>query len=271
MKGTRLAQILAVTVSIWACGVGSGSGIEVPNDPNAPLIQIRSEGGFAPVEVVLGRGPTYTLLADGRLIYEGPTIAIYPGRLVPNYQMTRATEGQMAMVLDLAEEIGLADMDSEIDDSASSRVADATTEVVTYWDANGAHSYAVYALGVDIGASLRPETAAFADLLMLLGDITSGDAQPFQAERVQVIAGPGLVNEEFPDARAWPLADTDLSQWETLQNGWQCSVQGPEVIEVFANATQATVWADPDPTTRDQPLKLLVRPLHPGETPCPTS
>lgn len=271
----KIAMLLAATMTISACGIEDEPGLGLPEDPDTPVIQITAEGGFAPVSAILGRGPLYTLLADGRLIYEGPTIAIYPGPLVPNYQVARITDQQMEQVLDLVEAIGLPEMDREVDDSAASRVADATTEVITYWDENGEHSYAVYALGIDLDEPEPPATAAFQELFDLMGDLSSGEAEPYQPDRVRILAGPGAVNEEFEDVRDWPLENADLSSWETLPNGWLCSVFEPDVLAEFADATRATVWRwtpGDDATLADAEfLELLVRPLHPGEPTCPTS
>ena len=83
--------LATAALTLAACG-GGGDGAALPPDPDAPVIQVRSEGGFTTPEMNLGRGPSYTLLGDGRLIYEGPVIAIYPGPLLPNYQMTQLTE-----------------------------------------------------------------------------------------------------------------------------------------------------------------------------------
>src|SRR3970040_1350886 len=64
-------------------------------------------------ELTRGRGPTYTLLADGRLIFDGPVIAIYPGPLLPNYQIARLGEEQLDEILALVERIGLPALEGE--------------------------------------------------------------------------------------------------------------------------------------------------------------
>lgn len=271
MTTNRITLLVAVAVGLSACGIGDDTGVDLPEDPDAPVIQITSEGGFAPVDMVLGRGPRYTLLSDGRLIYEGPTIAIFPGPLVPNYQVTRIDDQQMQMVLDLVDQMGLPNMDREVDDSAASRVADATTEVITFWDANGEHVYAVYALGIDLDQDPTSATGAFAELLELMGDQVSGEAVPYEPDRVRIVAGPGFVNEEFEDVRAWPLQNEELAAWGTLPNNWRCQVFDPGVMEKFRDATQVTVWESPDPNVFESPVMLQVRPLHPGEPDCPTN
>lgn len=271
MPTKRIALLVALAASLAACGVPADGGAQVPEDPNAPVLQIRSEGGFAPVDMILGRSPTYTLLADGRLIYVGPTIAIFPGPLLPNYQVAKIEDRQMQLVLDLVDQIGLPEIVRESDESAASYVADATTEVVTYWDANGEHVYSVYGLGIELEEAPSPETRAFLELFNLMADLSAGESVPFQSDRTRVIAGEGFVNEEFEDMRAWPLAGEDLSDWQTLPNGWRCSVLGTEILGLFADATQVTVWESPNSELIPSPLKLLVRPLHPGEPDCPTS
>lgn len=281
-KLTTAFLALALTTSS-ACG-GSELGADVPTtdpippptdpgtaDPDAPILQIRSEGGFATPEMIMGRGPSFTLLADGRLIADGPVLLIYPGPLLPNYQMARLSEGQVGEILSLVEEIGLPGMDSEHDDSAGSTVADATTEVITYWDEIGAHEYSVYALGIDPHPS-SPATAAAVELVETLSSLGfSGETAAYEPDRVRVIAGVAQTapDPEFEDLRPWPLEGEDPTKWSQLDLGFTCKVLGGDSLAVFNDATQATQWLDPDATADTPPLVLLVRPLHPGEPDCP--
>lgn len=270
MRRKSLALLAMAALSLSACGGGEGPGTELPTDPDAPVIQVRSEGGFLPMELVLGRGPRYTLVADGRLIHQGPVIAIYPGPLLPNYLVSQINEDQMNTVLELVDEIGLPEMENQIDDTAARFVADATTEVVSYWDSEGEHSYSVYALGIEPDSS-NPSTDAFTELLVVLDQLAAqGSAVAYQPERVQVIAGVGFADPEFADVRGWPLDNTDFSDWETLPNEWVCTTYGPEVLDIFADANQTTQWTHPDPMMDTPALTLLVRPLHPGESDCPS-
>jgi hypothetical protein len=271
MRRKTLGLLTAVALAVSACGGGGGSGAEVPADPDAPVVQVHSEGGFLPVEISLGRGPRYTLLADGRLIHEGPVIAIYPGPLLPNYLVSQINEDQMNTVLELVDEIGLPGMENEIDDSAASFIADASTEVVTYWDTEGEHTYSVYALGIEPDSS-NPSTTAFTELLVVLDQFAAqGSAVAYEPEQVRVIAGVGFVDPEFTDVRDWPLDNIEFSDWETLPNGWMCTIYGPEVLDTFADASQTTQWTHPDPMMDAPAFTLLVRPLHPGEPNCPNA
>lgn len=264
MKVKSLGVVMALGILIAACGGGDNGGVAVGDDE--ALLQITSEGGFAPVEFVLANGPRYTLLGDGRLIYQGFTTLEYPGRLANPYLVATLDSNQMGAVLAMVDDIGLPDIDDEVDDEAMNLVADATTEVVTYWDGNGAHRLSVYALGLEESPSARNE--AFLELIQTFDQFTAeAPAEPYVAEQVRVVAGPGTVDPEFEDVRPWPLPDTDFSDWETLPNGWHCQVVEGAVPDVFEEATQATTWEHPDGSS--EPLLLLVRPLLPGEPDCP--
>lgn len=263
---TSLVAFVSLTLLFAACGGGNGDNGMVDVEPDEPLLQITSEGGFAPVEVVLNTGPRYTILGDGSLIFSGVQTLEYPGRLLPPYFVAQLEDNQLNAVLVMVEDIGLPEIEDEDDNSAANFVADATTEVIRYWDENGEHRLAVYALGIEPEPTER--NAAFLGLIETLDAFTAQtDAEPYEAERVRIVTGPGQVDPEFEDVRPWPLDDTDLGQWQTLPNGWQCQVFGPEVLADFETATQATTWEHPDGSSA--PVKLLVRPLHPGEPDCP--
>lgn len=248
---------------VAACG-GGESRLDVGDDD--PVLQIVSEGGFLPVEVALNNGPRYTLLGDGRLIFSGFQTLEFPGRLVPPYMVATLDDSQMNAVLAMVEDIGLPEIDDETDNSAADTVADASTEVITYWDDGGAHRLSVYALGIEQSPPER--NAAFLELISTFDRFTAeAAAESYEAERVRIVAGAGFTDPEFEDIRDWPLDATDLSDWEELANGWRCMAFNVSVLEPFENATQATTWLHPDGSS--DPLTLLVRPLQPGEPDCP--
>lgn len=264
MRTKTLGALAALVLVMSACG-GIGGTVDVADDE--PVLRISSEGGFLPVEVALNTGPRYTLLGDGSLIYQGAQTLEFPGRLVPPYMVATLDDNQMTAILAMVEEIGLPDIDDEVDDSAMDFVADASTEVITYWDDAGEHRYGVYALGIEESPSER--NAAFLELMETLDRFgAEAPAETYVAERVRIIAGEGFVDPEFEDVRPWPLEEADLGAWETLPNGWQCTVIDGPVPDVFEDATQTTTWEHPDGTS--EPLLLLVRPLHPGEADCPS-
>jgi hypothetical protein len=263
MKKRPLIALTVLALVFTACGPGG----EPEAADGDPLLQVGSEGGFVPVEIALGTGPRYTLLGDGRLIYQGAQTMEFPGPLLPRYVMAQLTPSQVDALLSLVEDIGLPGIDDEADNSANQFVADASTEMVTYWDDNGRHRLSVYALGIEESPSAR--NAAFLDLIETLDRFTAeADTENYVPETVQVIAGPGFINQDFQDTRPWPL-DDDQTAWSELANGWTCRVLGSEVLDLFEGATQATVWEEPDLFDFPSPVKLLVRPLLPGEPDCP--
>jgi hypothetical protein len=272
MRISTIGVLVAAVMTLAACG-GGELGTERGVDPDSAILQIRSEGGFTTPEANLGRGPTFTLTADRRLIFEGPVIAIYPGPLLPNYQVARLSETQVDEILALVDRIGLPDMEHETDDSAASNVADATTEVVTYWDDNGVHQYSAYGLGIDPDPSNAATTATIELVETLSTAAFAGETETYQPDRVRIIAGVAVVapDPEFEDVRPWPLGGEDPTLWTELQLGFTCTVLGPEVIELFAEATQVTQWLHPVETMDAPPFTLLARPLHPGEPDCPTT
>ena len=74
-------------------------------------MQITSEGGFAPVELILNTGPRYTLLGDGRLIFSAVQTLEYPGSLLPPYLVARLDGNQMTAILAMVEDIGLPEIE----------------------------------------------------------------------------------------------------------------------------------------------------------------
>jgi len=264
MRTRLLGSIVAVALLLAACAADDRDTASPKGDA---LLQVKTEGSFVPIEFILGTGPRYTLLDDGRFIFEGAQIAIFPGPLVPSYMVATLDDGQMEAVTEIVDRIGLPDIGEEHDDSAAQFVADAGTEVITYWDGNGKHTLSVYALGVEPTPSER--NRAFLELIETFDRfVGSADAEPYEPEQVRIISGPGVIDQDFQDIRPWPL-DDDWNAWTELGNGWTCRGFGPDVLEQFGEATQVTVWEIPDVFSYSAPAKLLVRPLHPGETSCP--
>lgn len=250
-------------VVLAACGESDGGSTGVEADE--PVFQITSEGGFVPVEFALSNGPRYTVLGDGRLIFQGFQTLEYPGRMVPPTMVATLSESQVNALLAMVVDIGLPEIDDEVDNEAMEMVADASTEVITYWDETGEHRLAVYALGIEDSPSER--NAAFLELIETLDRFTGeAPAEPYEPERIRLVAGFGFTDPEFEDVRPWPLDSTDLSTWEELANGWHCTTIDGPMPDVFEEATQATTWEHPDGSS--DPMTLLVRNLHPGEPDC---
>ncbi len=256
LLGTLLALVLA------SCSSPSETTVDVGAED--PLIQITSEGGFVPVEFLLAQGPRFTVLGDGQVLFQGPQPAIHPGPLVNGYLVAQLNDQQLRALLSLVDRIGLPDIVDEFDNGAAQFVADASTEVVTYWDGQGSHRLAVYALGIQEESG---RNAAFQDLVVTLDEFSfTADAQPWDADRVRVLAGEGFADPQFRDVREWPLDDDAIETWDEVFNGWACKVFDSSVLSRLTDASQATQFTHPG---SGQDLSFLVRQLHPGEPDCP--
>ena len=279
------AIVVVLGLALAACGAGestdttgspdttggdgtSGTSTLPPVDaPDEIFLTVTSEGGFIPVEFNLERMPRYMLLRDGTLFYQGPVPAIFPGPLLPNVQVTTVGADVRDEISLLLDELGIADIDEFIDDSGADMVADASTEVITYFDDNGAHRLGIYALGLtEAGAS--PERVLANELIQVLDDASmQGQSTTYQPERLQVAAGPAIeFDEGMSQTKAWPLdiAYGDMPEWGM---GWRCAeIEGDAVaslFQTFSQANQATHW-----DTGDELVSIKARPLLPGEVAC---
>lgn len=260
--------LLAVVVLVaTACATESNEEDPVlESGSGEPLIQITSEGGFVPVEVALANGPRYTLLDDGTLIHEGPFTEEFPAPLLRQAMVITLNDEQLSEVRAYIDAMGLADLDDEVDNTQNQFVADASTQVINYWDESGKHRLSVYALGIEDSPGERNQ--AFLDLIDYLDSATAtSPAEPYANQQLRVVAGQGFVDPEFQEVLDWPFGDEDFSTWSEFPNGWFCKVMGN--TDIFDDATTATQWQHPNPQVSNEPLTLLVRPIHPGETPCP--
>lgn len=267
-------MIAALALVFSACG--SGEVLAPPDDDtnqDDPLIQVGSEGGFVPVEYNLSRGPTFTITRGGRFVFPGVTTLEFPGRLILPIFEADLNDEQMAEVMSLLEEIGIADITDEHDNSVNN-VADATTEVLEYWDEDGLHRYSVYALGIT-DQSTSDATAAFAELFDYLHELAGSlGGTEYQPDQVRVVAGVyrGGFDPEFEDHRDWPIAGENPDDWEVFTNigdeTWTCKVFDATVLTEFADARQTAIWAHPSESADAENFQLLVRPLHPGEEGC---
>lgn len=268
-----IAALALGAIVLSACGSEEPIG-QPDGTPGEALFQITSEGGFVPVEWNLGRGPTFTVTNDGKVVFPGVTTLEYPGKLVPNYQAGQLSSEQFSRIRQLLAEMDLGSITEERDDSVTN-VADASTEVIEFWDDTGVHRYSVYALGIT--EEPRSErTEAFSELFDYLHQVTAViDAEPYEASQIRVVAGADYngADPQFIDIRPWPLEGENPDEWPEYatvgeDQVWTCKVFDDSVASTFADATQATRWMHPSQGGDAQNFNLLVRPLHPGESGC---
>src|SRR4051794_22086761 len=94
------------------------------------VLRVESFGGFVPAERNVGRIPAVSVYGDGRLITQGPTTMIYPGKALPNLQQQMLTP---EMVQDLVRRGAEAGVRNGAD-FGSPNIADAPSTRVTVGD-----------------------------------------------------------------------------------------------------------------------------------------
>jgi hypothetical protein len=277
MKRTIITFLLLALLSA-ACGTDEGAEItattEAPGTTAAPegparmLLMVSNEGGFLPLEVALNQAPSFTLLTDGTLIFQGAIPAIFPGPLLPNMQQVKLASDQMDDIQVLIDAIGLPNMTDYVNNDAANFVADAGTTVATYLDNAGvSHRMSVYALGIQ--EQMPDELGNLVLLTEKLDTFTyEGPAgEPYLSDRfiVRVLEG-GSFDPQFEDVRPWeftfepgpvPIQMPDIP----------CQVLEGEAATdaraLLSDATQVTQWEHATGT-----FTVLGRDLLPGESGC---
>ncbi|MCP3973148.1 MAG: hypothetical protein GY720_01500 [bacterium] len=238
-----------------------------PDGTPMVLLQMSEEGGFMMVQFALNRPPTYTLLTDGTLIFQGPQPGAFPGPVLPGMQQTTLTADQMNDIQVLIEAAGLPDVDDLVNDEANAIVADATSTVAVYTDPGGdVHRISIYALG--FGEDLSDEMANLQLLRATLEKMAfSASSDPYASDEliIRTLEGGG-VGEEFTDVRPWTF-DFEPNDANDPQNQFPCYVlTGSDASAARAflvDASMATQWEHESGT-----FGVLGRDLLPGEAGC---
>jgi hypothetical protein len=236
------------------------SGIEHPVGADDVVLEISYEGGFVPVEVAFQNLPMVLVTGDGRLIVQGPQIAIYPGPLLPNMQVRTITEAGIQQLLGLAAEHGLLTQ-REYDNPTN--IADAPDTVVTIAANGETYEHRAYALGLDEESDeMRQMLADFVDQIMgqwMMPDNPElGPEQPFEAEAylVRALAIDDLSGYEIePTVLDWPAGLPPLA------DATEClALSAGEVGDLFTEANQLTFFTSDEVT-----YQLAVKPRLPGD------
>ncbi len=267
-----IVVVLVVGMVVAACGGDGGRNDAMPFQPIAPdavVLEVRDEGGFAPVEFILGRPPRYVLTADRRLWYQGPVPEIFPGPLLPNIQGVRVADGDWEDIVRAVDQSSLPYIDRVENRDAASTVADATDTIFTLFDTEGEHVYVVYGLGIGATAS-SSEIVALEQLIADLDEATV-NGEPlgrFETDRFEIRVNsqvPGF-DPQFITRRSWPLTEAPTSLADGF-GGWRCAViEGAELVSLVSEldaATQTTLWE-----FEGTDWSMIARPLFPHETGC---
>jgi hypothetical protein len=240
------------------------NGIEHPVGADEVVLRIAYEGGFVPVDVAFQNLPAVLVTGDGRLITQGPQIAIYPGPLLPNMQVRTISDAGIQELLQLAAEHGLL---TEREYENPTNIADAPDTVVTIAANGEVYEHRAYALGLgggpDGGETSEPREA----LASFVEEVTGtwmfeenpelGAEQPYPTDTylVRAIAVDDLSGFEIePTVVDWP------AELPPLAEATEClAIPAAEVGDLFAEADQLTFFTSVDVT-----YQLAVKPELPG-------
>ncbi|MDK3258347.1 hypothetical protein [Blastococcus capsensis] len=289
------AVLLALLLSACATRAGGGGSPAGPSpepepDPATVVLQVSEVGGYTTPALLAGRVPSVTVYADGRVITDGPVMAIWPAPALPNLQLYRLDDGGVRELVEQAVAAGV----SETTDLGSPPVADVTSTRITVRTGGETVTREVYALGIGslpgTEGTDRPlpgmeetygltedQLAARARLSQLIDQLRD-PASALGAERV---TGPEPYEPEAVAALVSPYVDPapELSQpeqpWpgpalpgEPIAPGVTCVTatgeQADAVLAAAADASSATPWTTDDGTR----WSVVLRPLLPHESGC---
>ncbi|WP_347057691.1 hypothetical protein ABC795_13420 [Blastococcus sp. HT6-30] len=284
VRPLRAVPLLALLPLLSACATGAGGGSAEPAEPSPPpadpavVLQVSEVGGFTTPAMLAGRLPTATVYADGRLITDGPVIAIWPAPALPNLQLHQLDDGGVRDLVDRALAAGVA----ETGDLGSPPLADVTSTRFAVRTGGELVTREVYALGVgsapgrELETGITEEQAAARARLSELVDVLRNPADALGTDRV---TGPEPYRPEAVAALVTPYVDVEPAQpeqpWpgpelpgEPVAPGVTCVTADGEaaqaVLDAAASASAATPWTSPDGTR----WSVLLRPLLPHETGC---
>ncbi|MCZ2859751.1 hypothetical protein [Blastococcus sp. VKM Ac-2987] len=289
----RAATLLVLAVLLAACADVAGGGGTPAADPSTPaaedatvVLQVSEVGGFTTPAMLAGRVPSATLYADGRLVTDGPVIAIWPAPALPNLQVYRLGDGGVRDLVERAVAAGV----TETGDLGSPPVADVTSTRFTVRTGGGTVTREVYALGVgpapergpdgelptglDTGISEEQAAArarlaelaeALRDPVAALGADRVSGPEPYRPEAVAAVVGPYVEVDPAQAEQPWPGPELP---GEPIGPGTTCVTatgeQAQAVLDAAAEGNSATPWVGDD----GERWSVVLRPLLPHESGC---
>lgn len=253
------------------------------------MLVIEDVGGFAMVDMIATRLPSFVMLGDGRVILQGMQTLEFPGPALPALQERTLTEEGIQQVLEAIEQTNLFASDLELR-GAQNVVADAT-DTVFRLNADGREvTVSVYALGMLDPSMGTPQGVTASELeahrvlsqlrdsLLTIDTAVTAEGwetegwQPFQPDAfrlyVRDVTGEPVDADLPGQVREWPTDDDPATVGEeqpTFGNGTRCLlVEGDAAATWLAEleaAKQNTQWSDDG----ERRFTVLARPLLPGE------
>jgi hypothetical protein len=289
LRLARPAALLMAALVAAACvgtagAAPSGSPSDKPVDPDRVVFRVSWDGGFVTPEMLLGRLPIVVVYADGRVITQGPQLAIYPGPLMPNLVEHTLSQAALDRLIELARDKDLLKtIHYDFPDVADA--SDTVLEINLDGQSYRVSAYVLSESGVDMGpvdGGLDPADvegrAALREFIDALTSIPASDfvdeEHPLDLSAVRIYAGKAVIvpNSELPGEQPavnWPLEDL-ATAGEAVENSpidVRCQVvEGDDLATVLplldaANSLQTF-------QSEGELYSFTVRPLLPGETGC---
>ena len=282
----RPAILVVLAIVAAACSVAAGAAPSAspsakPTDPDQVVFRVGWEGGFVMPEALLGRLPIVVVYADGRVITQGPQIAIYPGPLMPNLQERTLSAAALNRLIELARDKDLL----KTIDYPFPMIADAPDTVLEIYLDGKSYRVSANALaeeGAAVDGGLDPTViegrAALRSFIDALTGVPASDfvdeGHPLALSALRIYAGKAVVvpDSELPGEQPaidWPLADLAVAG-QAVENSplnARCQVvEGNDLVKVLPLLQSANTLS----TFRSEGelYSFTVRPLLPGETAC---
>jgi hypothetical protein len=253
----------------------SSSAPAAPGADDALVLRVSSAGGFVPPDQLVGRLPAVSVYADGRVIFNGPVPAIYPGPALPNLQWGTLSPAALRQLLDQAVAAGV----RPGTDFGQPGVADAPTTEVTAVTAAGEQTVGAVALRearaddpqlTKAQQQARKKLRGFVDGLdAVTTELTTGRPQPYEPTALAAIAQRYTEPDDRPGrplTAEWPgpaLPGESLSPGQQLTCVTVTGEQLDAVLTAAKDATAGTPWLHAGDS-----WSLLLRPLLPDEAGC---
>jgi hypothetical protein len=251
----------------------SGAASSAPAGADALVLRIDRVGGLMAPEQMPGKLPLVSVYADGRLISQGPQIAIYPPPALPNLQVQRLDRATVDGLLAKADAAGI----RPGLDVGSPTVADAPTTRITVLADGGARTLEV--VGLTEAAAQDPRLTpaqrdARAKVAKFVQDVTdlpvaagTPKGQTYRPQSLAALAHPyvrpsdGL--PEQPRPVDWPGPALPGTPLGTAGCVTVSGADAAKVLQAAAGATAITPWQ-----SGGRSWSIRFRPLLPDESGC---
>jgi hypothetical protein len=287
---SRWIATVAVAATLVACSAAGSPPPATPgpsgsaSGPPPPAYRLRATTSQAipPVDR-FGSLPMVTITADGRVVRQGPQIAIYPGPLLPNLQAAPITDDGFAKIVELARRLGLLSgngdfVPPDVMPGASLGRIEITVDGVLH-DLRGDPTRVIVCITTPCDpAPGTPEAfgtfwTALTDLTWLRGDL--GQEAPYVADAYAVLTGVEPAGDPSirPGLAAWPLTGSIATFGKPIgsEPAPRCgTARGGDAAALrpsFESANQLTRWVD-EGGDASGAMPLQARPMVPGEDVC---